>query len=232
MRYAGARGQLTVRADSGFYTHALVAVCRKMDVRFSITIRQHKSLRNLIEAIPEGDWTPIPSIYLPFQSAPDAAPVRLIVRRVKPTPGSQLALFATYSYHGCITDRDGETLELEADHRRHAEIENAIRDLKYGVGLNHLLSGRFAANGAWLAVQSLPRTRYGVLAHNLARWTVRLGLGEQIVTTKTLRRRFFSMSGRLTRSARRLTLHLPQRWPWENQFSGALARLRALPFPA
>ena len=33
-------------------------------------------------------------------------------------------------------------------------------------------------------------------------------------------------------SARRLTLHLPQRWPWENQFSGALARLRALPFPA
>ena len=53
---------------------------------------------------------------------------------------SQLALFATYSYHGFITDRDGETLELEADHRRHAEIENAIRDLKYGVGLNHLPS--------------------------------------------------------------------------------------------
>ena len=59
------------------------------------------------------------------------APVRLIVRRVQPTPGSQLALFATYSYHGFSTDRDGETLELEADHRRHAEVENAIRDLKY-----------------------------------------------------------------------------------------------------
>ena len=103
------------------------------------------SLRNLIEAIPEEDWTPIPywmdgaadvaeTTYTPFQTEPDAAPVRLIVRRVKPTPGSQLALFATYSYHGFITDRDGETLELEADHRRHAEIENAIRDLKYGVG--------------------------------------------------------------------------------------------------
>ena len=49
-----------MRADSGFYTHAMVAVCREMDVRFSITIRQHKSLRNLIEAIPETDWTPIP----------------------------------------------------------------------------------------------------------------------------------------------------------------------------
>ena len=111
VRHAGAKGQLTVRADSGFYAHALVAVCREMDVRFSITIRQHKSLRNIIEAIPETDWTPIPywmdgaaavaeTRYIPFQSEPNAALVRLIVRRVKPTPGSQLALFAAYSYHG------------------------------------------------------------------------------------------------------------------------------------
>ena len=189
VRHAGARGQLTVRADSGFYAHALVVVCREMDVRFSITIRQHARLRELIEAIPEEDWTPVPywmdrgadvaeTTYTPFQGEPEAAPVRLIVRRVKPTPGSQLALFASYSYHGFITDRDGETLELEADHRRHAEIENAIRDLKHGVGLNHLPSGRFPANGAWLAVQ--------VLAHNLARWTARIGLDEGVVTTKTL----------------------------------------------
>ena len=235
VRYGGARGPLTVRADSGFYAHALVAVCREMDVRFSITIRQHARLGNLIEAIPEADWTPIPywmdgaaavaeTSYTPFQSGSDAAPVRLIVRRVKPTPGSQLALFAAYSYHACITDRDGDTLELEADHRRHAEIENAIRDLKYGVGLNHLPSGRFPANAAWLAIQGM--------AHNLARWTARIGLGEPVVTTKTLRRRFFSIAGRLTRSARQLTLHLPQRWPWETQFSGALARLRAIPLPA
>ena len=124
VRYGGARGQLTVRADSGFYTHAIVAVCHEMDVRFSITIRQHQGLRNLIEAIPEVDWTPIPywmdgaadvaeTSYTPFHSEPDAAPVRLIVRRVQPTPGSQLAFFATYSYHGFITDRDGDTLALD-----------------------------------------------------------------------------------------------------------------------
>ena len=235
VRSAGAKGQITVRADSGFYTHGIVAVCRKQKVRFSITIRQHASLRNLIEAIPEDAWTPIPywmegaaavaeTTYVPFRSEPGAVPVRLIIRRVKPAPGSQLALFATYDYHGFITDREGKTLELEADHRRHAEIENAIRDLKYGVGLNHLPSGRFAANGAWLAVQ--------VMAHNLARWTARIGLGEQLVTTKTLRRRLFSLAGRLTRKARRLTLHLPQQWPWESQFSRALARLRALPLPS
>ena len=62
-----------MRADSGFYAHALVVVCREMDVRF-------------------------------FQGESEAAPVRLIVRRVKPTPGSQLALFASYSYHGFITE--------------------------------------------------------------------------------------------------------------------------------
>ena len=235
VRHAGATGQLTMRADSGFYTHAMVAVCRKAKVRFSITARQHPRLRSIIEAIPEAEWTPIPywmdgaadvaeTDYTPFESKPDAATVRLIVRRVKPTPGSQLALFTNYSYHAFITDRDGDTLYLEADHRRHAEIENAIRDLKYGVGLNHLPSGRFPANAAWLAVQ--------VMAHNLARWTTRIGLGEQLATTKTLRRRFFSLAGRLTRSARRLTLHLPQDWPWRNQFGRALARLRALPLPS
>ena len=53
VRYAGATGQLTVRADRGCYTHAMVAVCRQMDVRCSITVRQHPRLRNLIEAIPD-----------------------------------------------------------------------------------------------------------------------------------------------------------------------------------
>ena len=128
VRYAGAAGQITVRADSGFYTHAVVQVCHKMKVRFSITVRQRQNLRNLIEAIPEADWRPIPywmegaadvaeTVYTPFRTEPGAAPVRLIVRRVKPTPGSQLALFAAGSYHGFITGRDGETLELEGNWR-------------------------------------------------------------------------------------------------------------------
>ena len=195
VRHAGATGPLTVQADSGFYTRDIVKVCRDKGVRYSITVRQHKTLCNLIEAIPEQDWEPIPywmegaadvaeTEYTPFQSEPDAVPVRLIVRRVKPTPGFQLALFVNYSYHAFITDRAGDTLALEADHRRHAEIENAIRDLKYGVGLNHLPSGRFPANAAWLAAQTM--------AYNLARWTTCIGLGELVVATKTLRRRFFS----------------------------------------
>ena len=120
VRYAGASGPLTVRADRGCYTHAMVAVCRETNVPYSITIRQHATLRNLIEAIPEADWTPIPywmdgaadvaeTTYIPFESAPDAAPVRCSVRRVQPTPGSQLALFASYTCHAFITDREGHS---------------------------------------------------------------------------------------------------------------------------
>jgi len=102
-------------------------------------------------------------------------------------------------------------------------VENAIRDLKYGVGLNHLPSGRFGANAAWLGLN--------VMAHNLLRWASRIGLGEELVATKTVRTRYLAVPGRLTRSGRRQTLHFPQWWPWKERFEAALARLRALPSP-
>ena len=95
-----------------------------------------------------------------------------------------------------------------------------MRDLKYGVGLNHLPSGRFGANAAWLGLN--------VMAHNLARWTSRTGLGETLIATDTLRRRYLRVPGRLTCSGRRLSLHLPQRWPWAERFDRALANLRAV----
>src|SRR5450830_213811 len=90
VRSAGATGQLTMRADSGFYAAEVVAVCRRMGVRFSITLRMHKGVRGRIEAIPEAAWTPIPYwipggadvaeiAYTPFAGKKDAVPVRLIV---------------------------------------------------------------------------------------------------------------------------------------------------------
>lgn len=227
VRRAGAMGPIVLRADSGFYNHKVVDACTQADVRFSITAKLYKGrITEAIAAIDESAWTPIAyfldgadvaeTTYRPFGA--NGRVFRLIVRRVRPTPGTQLALFTEFSYHAFITDREGDMLELESDHRRHAEIENVIRDLKYGVGLNHLPSGRFGANAAWLALN--------VIAHNLARWGTRLGLGDGIVTTETLRRRYFSAPGRLTHSARRFTLHMPARWPWADRFVSALNRYR------
>src|SRR6266540_5592624 len=154
LREAGATGAITVRADSGFYNRKVVGACRRAGAKFSITAKMTKPLRRTIEELPEEAWVPIPyfmdgaavaeTTYTPFTKR--GRTYRLIVRRVRPTPGSQLALFTEFSYHAFITDREGDTLHLEADHRRHAECENTIRDLKYGVGLNHLPSGRFGAN--------------------------------------------------------------------------------------
>jgi hypothetical protein len=126
-----------------------------------------------------------------------------------------------FRYNAFVTNRPGAMLEVEADHRRHAEVENTIRDLKYGVGLNHLPSGKFAANAVWLALN--------VLAHNLARWVSRLGLGERLITTKRLRFCHLNIPGRLTSSGRRWRLHLPEHWPWSDPFITALERLRAIP---
>jgi hypothetical protein len=96
---------------------------------------------------------------------------------------------------------------------------------KYGVGLNHLPSGRFAANAAWMILN--------VIAHNLARWVGKIGLGpdETPMTTKTLRTRLLSMPGRMTSSGGRNTLHLPRGWPWEGSFNAILAKLRSIPQP-
>ena len=167
VRAAGATGPLTLRADAGFYMGTVAAACRKAGAAYSITVKLNKALHKVISEIPEDAWVEIPyfldggaqvaeTTYRPFGKK--APLVRLIVRRVKPTPGSQLALFVTWSHHAFVTDRQGAMIDLEADHRRHAEVENTIRDLKYGVGLNHFPSGRFGATPPGWHSTSSPTT--------------------------------------------------------------------------
>ncbi len=143
-----------------------------------------------------------------------------MVRRTR-LVGAQATLWPDWRYHAFVTDREGGAVDLDADHRRHAAVELAIRDLKQGAGLRHCPSGRFLANAAWLVIATL--------AHNLLRWVAALGLGHRgLVAAKTLRRRLVALPGRLTRSARRWQLHLPSGWPWASDLTQALARLRAL----
>ncbi len=236
VRQGGASGPMLLRADSGFYNHKVVRACLRAGVKYSISARLTKPMKRVIEAIPDSDWVKIPyfldgaevaeTTYTPFATQPGKQPaVRLLVRRVRPTPGSQLDLFGVpFRYNAFVTNRDGETIPVEADHRRHAEIENTIRDLKYGVGVNHMPSGKFGANAVWLALN--------VLAHNLARWVSRIGLGERLITTKRLRFCHLNIPGRLTYSGRRWQLHLPEHWPWADSFTLALTRLRAIPLRA
>jgi hypothetical protein len=226
LRRAGAAGELTFRMDSGFWSAKLVKRLQRHQVCYSITVRQTKTVRAAIAAIPEAAWIEI--AYQPGGVAQVAETPyrgdRLIVRRVRNLDDQQ-QLFPTWRYHAFVTNRVGTMIWLDADHRRHAVCELAIRDLKAGAGLAHLPSGQFNANAAWLLAATL--------AHNLLRWTASLGLGirDEQTVAKTLRRTLLALPGRLTRSARRWRLHLPAGWPWAHTFAMALARLRCIPYP-
>jgi hypothetical protein len=238
VRHAGASGALTVRADSAFYSRSVLATAGRLGVRFSVTVRQDRKVKAAIDAIEEDAWTPIPywlttpqvsgadvaeTAYTCFAGTPEQMTVRLVVRRVRPTPGSQLALFTAWDYHAFVTDRPGELVEVEADHRRHAIVEQTIAELK-SAGLAHLPSGKFGANAAWLALATI--------AHNLGRAVGILTGGPMArATAATLRHRLFTLPGRLVRSARQLRLRLPADWPWEPEFATAMTRIAAIPAP-
>ena len=220
---AGATGEKLFRADSAFWNNKLFARLEDAGWAYSISVRLQFWVGDAVEAISESAWRPLED-YPPSGEAQIAETTvkgrRLIVRRTR-LVGTQAELWPDWRYFPFITNRS-EALELvEAEHRQHAVVELTIRDLK-DQALAHFPSGRFNANSAWTVI--------ACLAHNLLRWTSLIGLPDESKrTARTLRRRLLHIPGRLTRTARQWTLHLPARWPWQGDFTRALARIRALP---
>ena len=204
LRRLGAHAAVTVRADAGFFSHDMIAALGAHGASYSITIPHNAKVKAATEAI-DDDWASIE--YTRGGEAQVAestitagrrgdklrgrggapAKLRLVVRRTR-LLGAQGELWPNWRYHCFVTDRhDLDTCAADAYHRGHATVELAIRDLKESAGLSRCPSGRFFANGAWLACC--------VLAHNLVRWTARLGgahpwVSPQIVETSSKRRRY------------------------------------------
>ena len=239
VRRAGATGQLTVRLDSGFWSNDTIATLNRLNVRYTMAVRTNtKGIAAAIAAIDEQTWIEIE--YTPdgraevaecaytTGKAKHAITRRLIVRRTRLTDTAQLKLWPDWRHHAFLTDLDGTAVDIDLFHRRHAVVELAIRDLKEGAGLDHVPSGNFHANSAWLQCT--------VLAHNLIRWTSILGkvrVDDQLVVARTTRTRLVAIPGRLVNRAGRSTLRLPTLWPWREQFTTALDTLRLLrPAPA
>jgi hypothetical protein len=223
---AGATGPKLLRADSGFWSGATFDRLERAGWQFSIGVRLQSHVRAAIEQIDETAWQTLAD-YPPTSIAQIAETTlgdrRLIVRRVR-TLDRQGELLPSWELFPFATNRTDALALVEAEHRQHAVVELAIRDLK-DQALAHFPSGKFTANAAWTVIAAL--------AHNLLRWTAVLGLpGQTLRAARTVRRRLLALPGRLTRTARRWTLHLPARWPWQHDFIAALARLRALPPPA
>lgn len=222
---AGASGTKLLRADSGFWNTKVFALLENAGWQYSIGVRNINKVKQMIEAIPERAWQPIP--YPDGGEAQIAETTydqrRLIVRRTR-LIGAQAELFPDWRHFAFITNRTDDITDVEAEHRDHAVVEQVIADLK-DQALAHFPSGHFYANAAW--------TVLACLAHNLLRWTQLLGLPASTVrAARTLRRWLIAIPGRLTRHARGWTLHLPARWPWHGDYINALNRIRALPAAA
>lgn len=235
VRRAGASGRILLRADSGFWSRPLIDRCISLNVDYLITVKLNSAIQARIAEIPDSGWgktgqestVEVASTTYEIKGRNgkgyEPHPVRLIVRR-SPLPANQAPLFATYQYRAYVTSLTGPVEEVDHDHRHHAVIELAIRNLKHGTGLSHLPSGHFPANAAWLTGTAL--------AHNLTTWTTQLGdpnHQDTCTVAASFRTQLIAIPGRLINRAGRLTLRLPTNWPWNHRFHTILTNLRNLP---
>jgi hypothetical protein len=225
VRRAGASGELIMRFDAGFWSNTTIATLERLGVGFTMGVAMQKGVVNAVAAIDESAWTPIE-----YTSDGEAAVAectltghRLIVRRTR-LIGRQATLWPEWRHFAFVTDLEGSPVDIDAFHRDHANVELAIRDLKEGAGLEHVPSGQFFANAAWLVCAAL--------AHDLIRWTAMLGEvtpKEHRTVARTVRTRFFAVPGRLVSRSGTPTLRTPAQWPWAETFLHALTLLRSLP---
>ena len=243
-----------LRADSAFYGHATIGTAINAGADVSVTVRMDPAVKAAIATIPGDGWTMIEytdSIrdeatgqliskaevaevpFTAFRSRKKAEQItgRLVVRRIpdlNPRQVEQPTLFDLYRHHAFFTTTDKkvmDTVVADTTHRAHAIIEQVHADLKNGP-LAHLPSGVFTANSAWLvlAVIAFNLTRAaGVIADKAGRLAR--------ATTATIRRTLIHVPARLARSARRITLHLPDAWPWQDAFDRLFTITHAPPPP-
>ncbi len=231
-------GVIIARADSAGASHDFAAACRECDIEFSLGYGLNEPTREAILKRPERAWTAavnadgepregawVAELTPHLKLAEWPTGTRLICRRERPHPGAQLS-FTDHDGHRfqCfITDQiNGDLPALEADHRQHAQVEDRVKALK-ATGGDMFPFHDFAANTAWLEL--------ALTATDITAWAQALTLdGEhQTCEPKRLRYRILHVAAKLTRHARRVTMHLPDDWPWATAIIRAFDRLEDLP---
>ena len=233
VRDAGASGELTFRADSAFYSKTFIRACRDHDARFSVTVKQLKPIKKAIVAIPDEAWVPIDywleggadvaeTTYTAFKGTRDEITLRLIVRRVRPTPGSQLALDVVFDYHPILTDRQATC----------SRSKPTTASMPWSSWPSATSSPAGSPMCPRASSTPTPPGSRSLLAHILARWSLKAaGAAWQHVSTETLRTKLVAMPARLVHTARRVKLRVPTNWPWREAFDNALVRIAAIPAP-
>jgi len=256
-RLLGEHAPVLVRMDSAYYGRDAVHAAITGGAAVSVTVRLDPAVKAAIASIPDDAWTTIkypnaildeatgtwvskaevaevPYTAFTSKKKADRVPGRLVVRRIpdvhasKKQAAGQGALFDLWRFHAFFTTVPAEQLDTvaaDSTHRGHAIIEQVHADLKASA-LAHLPSGRFTANSAWLVL--------AVIAFNLTRAAATLTAAPDLVkaTTATVRRKLIHVPARVATSARRITLHLPHAWPWQQPWTHLFDRVADPPATA
>ena len=158
--------------------------------------------------------------------------MRVFARRERPHPGAQLTLFEAgdgWRYSLWVTNRPaatkgwlGQNAYIDAAHRVHARVEDAIRTGK-NAGLGHFPSFDFGVNTAWLTAAMTGQILLG--------WLKLLALDGDLARAepKTLRYRVLHAAARMVRGGRRRRLKIQASWPWAEAITVAWERVSVLP---
>jgi Transposase DDE domain group 1 len=159
------------------------------------------------------------------------AAMRVFARRERPHPGAQLTLLEAedgWRYSLWATNRPastrgwlGQAAYIDAAHRVHARVEDAIRTGK-DTGLGHFPSFDYQVNGAWLTA--------AMTGQILLAWLKLLALDGELAKAepKTVRYRVLHAAARLVRGGRRRRLKIQASWPWADAITTAWQRIDAL----
>ena len=217
-----------LRADSGFYSKAVVEWCEAHGFTFTITADQTAPLLTAIAALPEQSWRPLPEYELAevaelrYQPTGWAHSYRYVVKRdLAETKTGELY----WKYHVTVTNEEAQAVcALVVWHLQHAAMENAIKEHKSGFGLEKLPTQKFHANWAYLLI--------GQLAVNLLAWFKRLVLPPAYhqTTIKTIRHQLLNLAGKIVHTARQCFLMLSDRYRYQAVWRFAINRLAHLQF--
>ena len=235
---------MLARADSAGATHAFAAACRARGVGYSFGFAVTETVRTAIAALPEdvwgagidgddgevreGAWVAELTGLVDMSAWPERS--RLIVRAERAHPGAQLSIFDTDTglRHTCfITDTPpgkvpGQVAGLELRHRRHARIEDRIRQAK-AAGLRNVPCKEIAENSAWLECV--------LAAADLVAWSKLICFADDALIARceidTFRYTILHVAARLARTGRAVHLRIDRGWAWAKTLAIGFERLRA-----
>lgn len=199
-----------VLLDAEYYTNEVIEYLTNKGAKWAIGVDKDRGVMEAIKAIPEADWKPLVTrdgistgrnvSETVYTTNKGKQAFRLIVLRWQ---DRQMGLFKdTYHYHCISTNMEEDKEEVVWRYNERAHIENHIKELKSGFGMEYLPSGDFRANAVHFGI--------GIMTYNLFIAQKLLTMPETLweKTIKSIRWLIVEVPGKLIEHGRRTILKI------------------------